>query len=168
MLVQTVGLREIPPTALRLVVASSAHDRGPSVLVDVLVGPLPDVSHQVHDSVWACTLWERVHVGGLAHVAPLVRGRDSGRIPVLTPRVGASVGSLRRVLPFPFVRQALSRPCRVSASILERNPSHRFLTPALRVSSVFPVAQKIVVVLRMVFHSINELLKLGVGHRVAI
>src|SRR5258708_40110335 len=63
-LVELVGLREIPVRGLRQVGAPAAQRRGASVLVVELVGPLPYVADQVHHTERTRTLRMRIHVGG--------------------------------------------------------------------------------------------------------
>src|SRR6516164_8052881 len=50
MLVVAIGLRKIPYRALRLIVAATAKYPSAGVVVDVFVGPLPDVSDHVGNS----------------------------------------------------------------------------------------------------------------------
>src|SRR5882724_1678193 len=104
MLHQFVGLGEIPFGSLRLIVTASAHDRGTGVLVEILVGPLPDVSDKVHYAKRTCTIRMSENAVGPAHGAPLVWQRYGGCIPYIAPRVETPVRSLSGILPFPFVR----------------------------------------------------------------
>jgi hypothetical protein len=52
MLIVAVGLREVPDRPLRFIVAATAQNRGARVLVLEFVGPLPDISNQIHDVEW--------------------------------------------------------------------------------------------------------------------
>src|SRR5688572_13146329 len=68
-LVELVGLREIPVGGLRQVAAAAAQHRSARVLVVVLVGPLPHVADEVHHAERARALRMGVDVGGIRHLA---------------------------------------------------------------------------------------------------
>ena len=116
------------------IVAAAADDGGAGVLVLELVGPLPDVAGHVHDAEGARAL--RVGVDGVGRREQAVgfdELRHGGWIGLVAPGVCAAVGALGRVLPFPFVRQALAGPGGIGASVFERNPGDRLVFPAGRV-----------------------------------
>ena len=50
MLIEAIGLREIPDRALRLIITSAAQNSSPRVLVGEFIGPLPNVAHQGFDA----------------------------------------------------------------------------------------------------------------------
>src|ERR1043166_6942453 len=117
MLRQLVRLREVPVGSLRLIVTASAHDRGASVLITIFVGPLPDVSNQVHHA-------KRTYPGGMsgniiwpAHGLSFVRHGYSRWIPRISPGVETPVCSLSSILPFPFLGQSLASPGRIGARV---------------------------------------------------
>ena len=45
MLIEAVGLREIPDRALRLIISAAAQNSSARVLVGEFIGPLPDVAY---------------------------------------------------------------------------------------------------------------------------
>ena len=55
---------EIPTRSLGPVVAAAHENGGAGVVVPIFVGPLPDVSHQVHDPEGTCAGRVRIHVVG--------------------------------------------------------------------------------------------------------
>src|SRR5258708_9230216 len=71
--IQFVRLREIPVRTLRLIIAAATQDGRACVLVFKLVGPLPHVADQVHDSERARSRGMRVDIGGLAVRTSVVR-----------------------------------------------------------------------------------------------
>src|SRR5260221_3460165 len=68
-LVELIGLWEVPVRGLRQVGASPAQPRRARVLVDELVGPLPHVADEVHHAERARALRKPLDVGGLPHLA---------------------------------------------------------------------------------------------------
>src|SRR5580692_2426408 len=163
MLVEAIGLREIPDGAARLIRSGTPQDGRASVLVAEFIGPLRDVAFEVEDAEWARGSCIRVHICERGHHAAVI-GRWYGlRIPIISPRVGAPVGGLRGVLPFPIVREALAGPCGVGARVFDGDPGYRFRTPTSGIGSVLPIAQKIVVVGWMVFRRVQKFLELLVG-----
>src|SRR5207253_10328436 len=120
------------------------------VLVTVLVGPLPHVAHQVHHPERARALRMRVDVRGHRHLARLALRRHVGGVPVVAPWIEALIGTLRGILPLLLAAQALARPRRVRARILDRYPRDRPFLPALARYALQPVAQEVVVVLRVI------------------
>src|SRR5882724_11151074 len=75
MLIVFVSLWEVPYRALRLIVAASAKDGSASVLIEVLVGPLPDISDHVHYAERTRSLGMRIHIAWGKHRTPLIRSR---------------------------------------------------------------------------------------------
>src|SRR5271170_1622368 len=63
-LIIAIGLREVPDRTLRLIMASSAEYASARVVIDVLIGPLPDVPHHIDDAKWACPGWIRIDLIG--------------------------------------------------------------------------------------------------------
>src|SRR5277367_3186875 len=86
-LVVAIGLREIPDRALRLVMTSSTKDASPGVVVDVLIGPLPDVPHHVQDAEWTCPGWMRIDLIRRGKGAALVGRGNIVRFPGIAPGV---------------------------------------------------------------------------------
>ena len=150
MLVVAICLREIPDRALRLVVFAAAHNRGARMLVGKFFSPLPNVADYIHHAIRAGALWMRVDGIRAGHAMAGRRRRNVRREPLVTPRIHASIGSLRCHLPLPLVRQAFAGPRCVSARILKRNPRYRPVFPSRLKCSVLPVAKKILCVVRRV------------------
>src|SRR5664279_2912572 len=94
MFVQAVGLREIPARALRLIVTAAAQNRGAGVLIQVFVGPLPDVAHEVLDSKRAGAARVRADVVGRPQVPAFLRGWNHTRVPPVPPRIDTAVRPL--------------------------------------------------------------------------
>src|SRR5216684_5098281 len=117
MLVELIGLWKIPYGSLRLVITATPQDAPSRMLILKFFGPLPHVSYQVHHREWACTERVRVDRIGTPHGSSFLRHWNSISIPCVSPGIYASVRTLCRVLPFPFVWQTLSRPRRISSSI---------------------------------------------------
>src|SRR5580658_11259122 len=115
MLVEAIGLREIPDGAARLIRSGAAQDGRASVLVAEFIGPLRDVAFEVEDAERARGFCVRVHICKRGHHAAVIGGWYGLHIPIISPRVCAAVGGLRGVLPFPIVREALAGPCGVGA-----------------------------------------------------
>src|SRR5271170_7805003 len=113
MLVQSVGLGKIPDRALRLIVAATPQNAGPRVLVNELLGPLPNVSDHVHYAKRTRPLRMRVCQIWTTHAPRLVGHGHGAGVPLVPPRIEPSVVTLRCVLPLPLVRQPFSRPTRV-------------------------------------------------------
>src|SRR5580692_462412 len=98
------------------------------------------------------------------HLASLVWHGNRRRVPIIAPRIEASVRALRGVLPLPFMREAFACPRCIGARILECDPRHGFVPSALWRRAVLPVEQKIQVVLGMVMRSIEKFFELLVGY----
>ena len=60
--------------------------------------------------------------------------------------------------------QTFASPFGVRSRILDRHPSHRFVLPSLGIGAISPVAQKIVIILWVVFGGIEECLELSIGY----
>ena len=75
MLIVFVSLWEVPYRALRLIVAASAKDGSASVLIEILIGPLPYVAYHIHDAKRTGSLRVRIHITCWKHGATLVRSR---------------------------------------------------------------------------------------------
>src|SRR6202034_3901201 len=60
-LVQLIGLREVPDRALRLIVAAAAQNAAPCMLVSKLFRPLPHISHHVHHAERTGSRWMSIH-----------------------------------------------------------------------------------------------------------
>src|SRR5271163_2807082 len=86
-LVQFVRLREVPDRALRLIVTAAAENTAPRMLVNKLLGPLPDVSYHVHHVKGTCSLRMCVDRIRTAHGARLIGHRDRAIIPLVAPRI---------------------------------------------------------------------------------
>src|SRR5262249_22626023 len=118
------SLRKIPHGSLRLVVTAASQNPAAGMFVDVFIGPLPDVAHQIHNAERARSTRVCGDAVGTSHVPAFVRRRDDRRVPLVAPWVFALVGSLGVVLPFPLVRQALASPLSIGARIFKRDPSN--------------------------------------------
>src|SRR5277367_2498075 len=158
-LVQFVSLGKVPDRALRSIVTATAENAAARVLVGEFLGPLPDISYHVHHAEWAGSLRMSIDRIRTSHRARLVSYRHSGFVPLVAPRIELAVRTLGCVLPFPLMRQALSRPVRVGARIFLRDPRHRLVFPSRRIASIFPIAEKIQVILGVVVGGIQELLE---------
>src|SRR4029453_5073832 len=130
--------------------------------------PLPDISHQVHYTERARAVGMRIDCIRATHGAALVGSRNSFSLPWVSPGIGPAIGTVRGVLPFPFMRKALPRPCRVSTSIFDRNPRNWFVVPTIRIFSVLPVTQEIQFVLWTIVRRVHELFELRIGHRILV
>src|SRR5208337_5337332 len=106
-LAQLISLRKVPSRALRLIVAAAAQNCVPRVFVDNLLGPLPNVAHQILNSKDARTRGMSSYITGRRDFAAFVWRGHRARIPGISPRELVSIETLRRVLPLPFVRQPL-------------------------------------------------------------
>lgn len=133
------------------------------MFIAVFVGPLRDISDHIQkaERARAVRVCVDVREGG-ARVAA-IRGGNFGGVPIAAPGVWARVSGLRRVLPFPLMRQALAGPCGVGARVFERNPGDGFGVPAGGKISGGPIAEEIVIVGGMVVRGLEELLELCVG-----
>src|SRR5476651_2625528 len=98
-----------------------------------------------------------VHWVGPAHGPRFIRHWNRAGVPLLTPRIEASVGALRGVLPLPLMRQALAGPGGKSTSVFKRNPGHGTTIPTLREVAVLPIPQEVQHVLRLIVGGIEEL-----------
>src|SRR5882672_10188287 len=165
MLVQAISLRKIPARTLRDIVAASPQNRAPCVFVEVLVRPLPDVPGRVQHSKLTRTFRMRIHVVRPGQFMALALNRHGFVVPIVTPWVDSSVGSLSGVLPFPFMRQTFASPSRIRTGILERYPGDRLVPPTRRIGSLPPVPKEVVVVFGMVLGGIYELFEFAVCHR---
>src|SRR5882762_6560473 len=139
-----------------------------SVFVLVLVSPLPDIPYEVHNTERTGPFRVTSDIGRGAEGSSRVGRWYGSRIPCVSPRVSAVVQSLSRVLPFPLVRKPLPSPRRIGASVFQRHPRHGLRTPTIRISTVLPVAQKVMVVLGMIVCRIQKLFVIGVSNRIAI
>ena len=80
MLFVFVGLWEVPHGALRLKVTASANNGGASVLIDVLVGPLPYIAYHVHYTERTRSLGMRINIARRKHGATLIRSRRESSV----------------------------------------------------------------------------------------
>src|SRR5271170_399182 len=117
-----VGLREIPHGALRLVIASSAHNAGARVFILKLVGPLPDVAEQIHHAHGTCSFGVRGNIIRAAQITSLIGLGNRCCVPIVSPGINPRICALSGILPFPLMGQALPCPAAVGASVLERDP----------------------------------------------
>src|SRR6202022_743606 len=115
-------LREIPDRALGTVVTATAQGGGAGMVVEILVGPLPDIAGHIHDAEWTGSEGMGVDGRRASEIAAQVALGDGLVIPVVAPRIQPAIGALRGVLPFPFMREALAGPLRIGAGIFERDP----------------------------------------------
>src|SRR2546425_3970792 len=145
MFVQFVGLREIPTRTLRLVVTAAAQYSCPCVVVRIFVRPLPDVACEVFHPERAGAARMSGNIIGAAKNTPLFRKGYGGCVPLLSPGIKASVISLGRILPLPFVREPLARPAGIGARIFERYPGNRIVRPAVRKATILPILQEAVI-----------------------
>src|SRR5579872_560644 len=97
-----------------------------------------------------------------AHRARSVRNRHRLRFPIVAPRIESLVCSLCGILPFPLMRQALSRPSSISSRVFEGNPNHGLVVPACGVVSVRPVPEEVKIVLGMIVSGIQKFLELRI------
>src|SRR5439155_941536 len=119
MLVELVRLREVPDGSLRLVVAATAQDSAPCVLILKFFCPLPNVADKIHDSKWTCSLRMCIHRIWTSHGAALIRSRERFGVPGISPRVHATIPALGCILPLPLVREALPCPTGIRTRIFE-------------------------------------------------
>src|SRR5258708_21054000 len=139
-----------------------------SVFVLVLVSPLPDIPYQVHNTERTGPLRVTSDIGRRAQGSSRVGRGYGSRFPCVSPRVNTVVRSLSRVLPFPLVRKPLSSPRRIRASVFQRHPRHGLRTPTVRISTVLPIEQKVMVVNGLIVGRIQKLSVIGVSNRIAI
>src|SRR6202140_5637311 len=99
------------------------------------------------------------------HRRTRIHRRKILRVQFLSPRKRAPIGRLRRILPLPFMREALMFPRGVSAGILYRDPRYGLVIPTRRIVAILPGSQKVVIVLRAITRRVQEFLKLSVSHR---
>src|SRR5581483_4832441 len=111
---------------------------GARVFVSVLVGPLPDVAHHIHDTERTGAGWMRIDIIGSIESATVTGSGHGILLPCISPRVSAAICALRGVLPLPLMREALASPCCISARIFDRYPSDRLVCPSVRIGSVLP------------------------------
>src|SRR5260221_6966221 len=93
----------------------------------------------------------------------LILNRHGFVVPIVAPRIDSSIGSLSRVLPFPFMWQTFAGPRRIRTGILDRYPGNRLLLPTGGIGSTFPVLEEVVVVFGMVLGGVHELFEFCVG-----
>src|SRR5208282_1282354 len=117
MLRKLVGLREVPLRALRLVVAPSAQNTSPCVVIRVFIRPLPYISNQIHYAKRTGAFGMSGYVAGGHHVAPFVGGGYGIGRPLISPRISPSIQSLCRILPLPLMRQSLAGPLGISTRV---------------------------------------------------
>src|SRR5215469_16181509 len=117
--VEVIRLRKIPYRSLRLIVAAAAQDAGARVFVHDLFCPLPDISCHVHGSERTGALRVPVHRIWPTQAAAFVGNGNRISIPFVAPGIEAAVRTLRRILPLPLMRQALSDPGGIRASVFE-------------------------------------------------
>src|ERR1700728_1778116 len=101
MFVEPIRLGKIPNRSMRLIERTTAHNRRACVFVPKLVGPLRNVSDHVERTKRTSPFGKCIHVGGRAHHSPVVRRRKRLIFPFVSPRIKPTVGTLRRILPFP-------------------------------------------------------------------
>src|SRR5579875_164392 len=104
MLVVAVCLREIPDRALRLVMTASAQNCRTCMFIDVFIGPLPNISYQVPHAEWTRSLRMSIYIIRWSQHASSIGDGDCRSVPLISPRIPATVGALRGELPFPLVR----------------------------------------------------------------
>src|ERR1700730_5531490 len=109
MTVVFVGLRKIPNRALRLIVAAATQDASASVLIQILIGPLPDIPHEIHHAKRACSVRMLIYIVGISHRTALILDRHGACVPCITPRISSAISALCGELPLPFMWQTLSR-----------------------------------------------------------
>src|ERR1044071_84057 len=98
--------------------SAAANDRGACMLVLEFVGPVPDVADHIHDAEWTGSIGMRIDIGWRRHdTRSFFERRHSIYFRAVPPRIGPAVVALRRVLPFPFMRQSLAGPLGVFASV---------------------------------------------------
>src|SRR3954454_17367680 len=107
--------------------AAAAQNRGPGMLVEPFVRPLPDVTDEIFNPERAGALRMCAEIRCRLHVPARIGAGDCRRIPFVTPRIRASVRSLRCVLPFPLMRKAFTRPFGVSTGIFQGDPGNRLI-----------------------------------------
>src|SRR5258708_7306988 len=168
MLVELICLWKIPDGSLRLVITATPQDASPRVLILKFFGPLPHISYQVHHREWACTQRVRVDRIRTPHGSSFLRHWNGVSIPCVSPGVHAAISALCRILPFPFVREAFSRPRGISSSIFKGHPRHRLVVPTRRIRAILPIPEEVQIILRMIMSGIEKLLKLCIGHRIFI
>src|ERR1700688_2685713 len=163
--IQAISLRKVPDGAHRLIARPASKNCRSSMRVAKFIGPLRHVADQIENSEETRTLWESRHVRKRMHHRTRIRRRKILRVHFLSPRIRPPIGRLRCILPLPFMRNALMRPCGVSAGILYRDPRYGLVIPTRRIVAVLPGSQKVVVVLRVIACCVQEFLKLGISHR---
>src|ERR1700734_1862560 len=100
-----------------------------------------------------------------SHGARLVGYGQRTVIPLVAPGIQQVICALGR-LPPPPRGQALSRPSRIGAPSLLGDPRHRLVLPSLRVSSVLPIAEKILIIFGMIVAGGEEFFEFGIFDRV--
>src|ERR1700733_1047414 len=103
MVIVFVRLGKIPDRTLRLIVAAATQDTSTSVLIYILIGPLPDISHEIHHAKWTCSARMLLYIVGTPHRTALIRNRHGARVPCITPRISSAIRALRGKLPLPFM-----------------------------------------------------------------
>ena len=166
--VVAVGLRKIPDGALRAVVAAPSQNSRPRMIIRIFVCPLPDVSHHIHHPKRACSCGMSIHLVGAMQNTSFVRNRNDTCIPAISPRIGPAIASLRGILPLPLVRKPFSSPSGIGPGIFERNPGNWLIGPSLRIGSIFPVAEEVQIILRMIVSGIQERLEFRIRDRVFV
>src|SRR5208337_2396594 len=168
MLIILVSLRKIPLRPLGLVVAPTTENSRAGVLIDVFICPLPNVADHVHHAERACSRRMCINIIRTSHSAPTIRRRYGTRFPRIAPWIDATVGSLGRILPLPFVWQSFFGPLGIVARVLERNPSDWLVRPSLWIRPVCPVSKKVRIILRVIVSCLEKLLEVKVGDGVLV
>jgi len=122
-LIISICLRKVPNGTLWLVVVPTAQNATPRMIVDIFVGPLPNVADHIHYTQRTRARGMGIHVIGRRQSTSLIGHRNIRRVPGISPGIKAIlVTSLGCILPLPLVGQPLAGPLRVSACILQRYP----------------------------------------------
>ncbi len=111
-LVEPVGLREIPDRAQRLIRRASSDDGGSSMFVAVFIRPLRNISLQIEHSKCACRLREmHQHSRATRLTCPRSGSGIALRIPIIAPGIRFGHHSIARRIAIP-IREADAYPPR--------------------------------------------------------
>src|SRR6516162_10236937 len=112
-----------------LIGGPAAKDGSARVGIAVFIGPLQDVADQIENAERTCTSRKIGDACGRTHVGSRIDRWKYLCIPGIAPGIGSAVGGLRGILPLPLMRKSLASPCRIGASILDRDPRYRLIVP---------------------------------------
>ena len=147
--------------------AAAAQNAGAGMLVLKFIGPLPHIANEILHPEWTGGVRVvGIHVVRSAHRAALIGGGRRG-IPFVAPGIQPLIGTLRGILPLPFMRKPLPCPFGVGASVFERYPGHGLVVPARRIVAILPIFQEVEILGGLIGRCIEEFLNcaLVTGYR---